>query len=620
MKGFQRSYNRSALFFAAFLIGLLVKYNTIILRVFAVWSAGGVLTRNLVMIIVAIVLIRPLIARRGGRIGVLAFAAVYTGVFFANFWYNRYFGNYLSIAELTTGEGYNPTGVILRHIMRPTDLLYLADVVIMSVTLGWKRQHAVFGAGMNTREKIRRAKTAAIALLTAALILVSQVFISNLRFGGMRPLELYHESTPAFVSVYGFLPLYVAELVARDGGVPVADVPEQPEPLAPGELSGKPLVDDRSNVIVVQVESLDKKLIDYRHNGREVTPFVNSLKERSLYGTNFYAQHVNGSFDADFSLLTGLYPVNRHYSFRENDMTQFPSLVEILNDAGYETIALHGNVGEFFYRHQAYPELGFDRFYSRPDFDESRKRYYIEGGYLGINDYDFLYQSVELIEQAEEPFFAYLITVTSHTPFSFYPAEYTIPEFESLSRPLVRDFFNSIYFVDRSLEMFFNALERRGLTENTLFVIYSDHESAIDTPEYSSSVNFVVHRNVKEPEHIPLIIKHPDLEPGLIEKTGTITDLAPTILDFLGFPERPPEFAGFSLLEPEEAPVLFIHELPQVLYRNQLFVAELGELNRIGYIENRQADVVLSPEAQNGVIETIRYHREIMNARRRHAD
>ena len=227
---------------------------------------------------------------------------------------------------------------------------------------------------------------------------------------------------------------------------------------------------------------------------------------------------------------------------------------------------------------------------------------------------------MEFIEQAEEPFFAYLITVTSHTPFRFYPPEYAVQEFEDLSRPLVRDFFNSIYFVDRSLEMFFAALERRGLKDNTLFIIYSDHESAIDTPEYSSSVNFTVSRNIKQPEHIPLIVKHPDLDPGLIEKTGTITDLAPTILDILGFPERPSEFAGFSLLQPEEVPVLFIHELPQVLYHHQLFVAELGELHKIGYIETREAEIVLPPDVENGVLETIRYHREIMNLRRRHGD
>ena len=82
----------------------------------------------------------------------------------------------------------------------------------MLATLGVRQPSSVPADGVHTRERVRRAKTAAIALLSAALILVSQLFVANLRLGGMRPLDLYDQSTPAFVSVYGFLPVYLAEL------------------------------------------------------------------------------------------------------------------------------------------------------------------------------------------------------------------------------------------------------------------------------------------------------------------------------------------------------------------------------------------------------------------------
>jgi len=241
----------------------------------------------------------------------------------------------------------------------------------------------------------------------------------------------------------------------------------------------------------------------------------------------------------------------------------------------------------------------------------------LDDNHFGINDYDFLYQSLNYLEEAAEPFFAYIITVTSHTPFTFHPEEHQVGAFRDITSPLVRDFFDSIRFVDYALEMFFRELESRGLKDNTLVVVYSDHEAAIETPEYSSSINFEVNRNIKEPEHIPLIIRHPELEAGVIDKAGSITDLAPTILNILGFEQASAEFAGTSLLSNEEQPVLFIHELPQVLYRDQLFALELGELNRIGFIEGRAADISIPATIEELSVDLLRYSRMMMMDRRR---
>ncbi len=610
------------LFFASFLAGVLVKYNIMLVHIFSARTWPIIASRNIVIVVVAICFILPLLRLRPARLALLLTSLLISVAFMANLWYNRYFGNFLSISEMTTGEGYDPTAVVLRHIMRPTDLLFLMDLLIMGLTVGRRKNPAIRPHRYREFRRLTRTSTRVIALLSVALIVATQIFVGNLRRGGLTPAELYRESSAGFVAVYGLAPLYAAEFFIDHRADPQPETlvreQSQPPPMpATRALDGEALVAADTNVVVIQVESLDKKLIDYRYLGREVTPFVNSLKQDSLYADNFYAQHVNGSFDADFSLLTGLYPVNRHYSFRENDMTRFDSLVAILNDAGYRTIALHGNDAEFFYRHRAYPELGFDRFYARPDFSQSRKRFHVEDAYLGINDWDFLYQSLDYIEQAEQPFFAYLITVTSHTPFSFYPPQFAQPQFEQLNSALVRDFFNSIYFVDQALQMFFGELEQRGLAENTLLVIYSDHEAAIDTAEYSSSIGFTIDRNLKQPEHIPLLISHPDIEPGIIEKAGSITDLAPTILDILGFAEVPESFSGSSLLQPGYKPVLFIHELPQILYRDQLYVAELGELEEVGYVEGRQAAIEIPPDKQRRALDTIRYLRELMLVTRR---
>ncbi|TVR85844.1 MAG: LTA synthase family protein [Spirochaetaceae bacterium] len=606
------------IFTSIFALGLLVKYNVLMLFVVGVPLPATQLLRSAAILALVYVYLLPASGRRGVRVGAYCGAVLFTVVFLANLWYNRYFGNYLSLSELTGGESFNAVEVLVRHIIRPSDLLYLIDLLVMGLSI------KTFGAGLNTRQEppspfiIPRIRSS-LLLLTVVGLLSVQAVVAHYRVGAQRAPELFVDSTPAFASVYGLVPLYAFELYLRLAGTPGvrAELPSEHT----GAIDPEPLVDSYSNIIVIQVESLDKKLINYSYNGQEVVPFVNSLVESSLYGHNFYAQHVNGSFDADFSVLTGLYPVNRQYSFRDNDMSRFPSLVRILNERGYQTLAFHGNDAEFFHRGVAYSELGFDRFYSRPDFSMDDRIYRVEDSYLGINDYDFFRQSLQVLEgkleDKQEPFFAYFITVTSHTPFSFYPEAFAVDAFDELHSEFVRDFFNSVYFVDYALQMFFQSLKELGLKDNTLIIMFSDHEAALETPEYSSSIGFEVSRNIKEPEHIPLIIRHPDIEPNSLEKTGSLTDLAPTILDILGFDDIDPEFMGSSLLQPTEQPVLFIHELPQILYRDQLFVAELGELTKIGHIEGRDANIDIPPEKGRTALEKIRFSREVMLERRR---
>ncbi|MFN2363743.1 MAG: LTA synthase family protein, partial [Halarsenatibacteraceae bacterium] len=593
----------------------------IMIHIFNVPSTISIFFRNLAFILFILYFIFPFLEKKSGRIFIFIVSFLFTFIFMSNLWYNRYFGNYLSVSEMTTGEGYNPLGVLFRHIFNFYDPLFIIDLILMGFTIKTRSKNKLkINMGLNFNN-ISRLKTKFIIFLIIIIILMGQVFITNLVFGGFTPLELYNNSTQGFVNVYGFMPLYAMELVYKNRyendeehlKTTEIDLPDTEDNI----LSDEMLIDDYSNIIVIQVESLDKKAIDYNHNDKEVVPFINSIKEDSLYGNKFYAQHVNGSFDADFSMLTGMYPVNRQYSFRENDMTEFPSLVNIMNELGYSTLAFHGNDSSFFHRHEAYPELGFDKFYSREDYSMDNREYKIEDNYLGINDYDFLKQSVDFLEKSEEPFFAYFITVTSHTPFRFYPEEFEQDEFEDLDSQLVKDFFNSLSFVDHSIEMFFEELEKRDLDDDTLFIIYSDHEASIETEEYSSSVNFNVNKNVKEPEQIPFIIKHSDIENKTINKTGTVTDIAPTILDILGINEIPDEFMGHSMMQPEDNPVLFIHEIPQVLYQDQLFVNEFDEFIKIGYIEGEEKNIELNAEIKELLFNKIRYSRDINQQRKR---
>lgn len=620
-------FNRRERWFSyAFLLGFMLKYNFLLIRIFSIPSFSGLILRNIAFLVLIGYFLLPLARARRGRKVLLRSMAVFTAIFIANLWYNRYFGNYLSFFDLLGSEDVGNPMIIFRHLISITDIIFFIDIIIMTL-LRKDKPGSQKQINLQLRDLIPGNNLTWIVIIALSVTLMfSQMLLTNQQLGGLTPQQLYHDSTSGFVNVYGVSSLYFYEvydfLYTRSEPPHSPELTQLPQSLTEDRLDGIAEIPEDTNVIVIQMESIDEKLINYEHRDQEVIPFLNSFKEKSIYGENFYAMHVNGSFDADFSLLTSLYPLNRTYAFRDNDMSQFNSLVEVFNNLGYETMAFHGNDRSFFHRDKAYPELGFDRFIGKEDFSQDDKVMEKEDFYLGINDYDFFLQSLDYLEQTEEPFFGYFITVTSHTPFDAYPSNHYREEFSDIETQIVHDFFQSVSFTDKAIARFYQELQDRGLAENTLFVLYSDHDASIDAEEYSSSVGFELDREVKEPEHVPLMLKHPDLEPGTLEKTGTITDLGPTILDLLGQEEKPQEFLGNSLLKGEEQPVFFLHEAPQILYKDHLFLRYPDQLEQIGRKhEARFEDVNLYEDDLEKIDDLIDYMRKIMPARlREHAE
>ncbi len=127
----------------------------------------------------------------------------------------------------------------------------------------------------------------------------------------------------------------------------------------------------------------------------------------------------------------------------------------------------------------------------------------------------------------------------------------------------------------------------------------------------------------------PLLIKYPGVEADIIEKPGSITDLGPTVLELLGIEQRSEGFMGSSLFKEEERPVLFMNELPQILYKGNLFVKDFGEwrglspleelkdLERVGYVKDKEVEIEGLPiDIEEKALDIIYRTREVFLKRR----
>ncbi len=102
------------------------------------------------------------------------------------------------------------------------------------------------------------------------------------------------------------------------------------------------------NLIYIQVESLENFVIGKTVNGKEITPNLNKLVQKSLYFPNTFEQVNEGtSSDADLMVNTSMLPLRQGSTFFRYPNTNYNSLPNLLEGEGYATSAIHPDKGSF---------------------------------------------------------------------------------------------------------------------------------------------------------------------------------------------------------------------------------------------------------------------------------
>ncbi|MFC1481309.1 LTA synthase family protein [Candidatus Neomarinimicrobiota bacterium] len=277
------------------------------------------------------------------------------------------------------------------------------------------------------------------------------------------------------------------------------------------------------NIVAIQVESLDRAIINHHIDGIPVTPFLNRLAIEHTFYSQIWAQHSSngGTSDGDFSFLTSQYPVGYKGSLGTSGLEHLPSVPRILSDNGYTTTAFHANRGALYHRKTGFLNLGFDHVYFKDDFtiaDPDR--------WHTLKDGPFFEQVNAVLDTLARPYFAFLITLSSHSPFNLLAYEDYPLNFDGPSR-LSTSYFASMRYVDEALERFINAIIARD--PETIFLIYGDHSSNINVPGYATTDNHQLQ---------PIAVLLADFtQPTAATATGpgSSIDLAPTLFARLGY-------------------------------------------------------------------------------------
>ena len=318
------------------------------------------------------------------------------------------------------------------------------------------------------------------------------------------------------------------------------------------------------NVIVIHAESMQDFVMNLSFNGKELTPNINKLAKEGIFFSNFYAQEsVGTSSDTEFTLNTSLLPSSSGTVFMSYYDRNYISIPKLMRDNGYNTFSMHGNKCDFWNRNIMHKNLGYNNFYC---YKDSYKIDEVIG--LGLSDKSFFKQSVPIIKNnSNNKFYSVLIMLSNHTPFSDikgyndYDISYNYIDSNGntikdnyLEGTVMGNYFKSVNYADQAIGEFINDLDSEGLLDNTVIIIYGDHDAKIKKNEFINYYNYKDGKYIDSSSEdyievddydyglnrkVPLIIWTKDKKFNLeVDKVMGMIDVMPTLGNMFGFKNK----------------------------------------------------------------------------------
>ena len=296
--------------------------------------------------------------------------------------------------------------------------------------------------------------------------------------------------------------------------------------------------ENHKNVVLITIESLSADFMKAYGNQQNITPFLDSLSQKSLQFTNLYAagnRTVRG-----LEAVTLCLPPTAGESVvkREDNKNKF-STGSIFKQKGYDVKFMYGGDAFFDNMQDFYSGNG----YTIVDQSSFSPEEITFSNVWGVCDEDIYNKAVKVMNaEAKEnkPFFNHIMTVSNHRPFTYPNNKIDIPgDIKS------RD--GGVKYTDFALRKFFEMASKQPWFKNTVFVIVADHcassagKTQLPLDKY----------------RIPAFIYNSDIKPEKCNKLMSQIDLMPTLFGLLHF-DYESKFFGQDVLKPDYKPRAFI--------------------------------------------------------------
>lgn len=448
---------------------------------------------------------------------------------------------------------------------------------------------------------------------------ISQTIVNNNQ--GEQPLreKIITMSKRTNFKKYGMLSYYIQELDYLLNGAPLLSDAEMINYFSlkqehdndyTGLLEGK-------NVFVIMVETGDDLMIN-----ETLTPNMYKLTQDSLYCTNNYSK--NKTNVSEFIGMVGTAPTSGIWGQNEDQHYVLPfSSISMLDDT-YNTMYFHDvgteedNDTDIYSRYELMPKLGFDEIYFHEQLCSSDEPIWSWNG-------DYTFDSITMpkvadnVLSSDEPFYAFYTSLGMHGPYcnrlnqdlleENYGDELTqakengdwINVLEARgdeeNAPALDAYMMCAMDFDKGLGDLFARFEEAGKMDDTLFVIYGDHElyyTGYDGNPLSLTIAEHEENSFYDIYSTVLFFKNDDLVDKYRSANGSNQvnfftsplDIVPTTLDLLGIDYNNNFYMGDSLFSVDENDVRLFYSLELGAFFNEYYWASNDTMVEKTFVTN----------------------------------
>ncbi len=281
----------------------------------------------------------------------------------------------------------------------------------------------------------------------------------------------------------------------------------------PGVAAQKP-----ANVVVVTIDTLRADHLACYGYSHIKTPNIDQLAETGARFANAFTP-VPITLPAHTALMTGQYPMATGiHDFSGNKLASGTmTLARVLKGRGYSTAAFLGSAAldSRFGLNE-----GFDTYYDHFNLGRFREIHLDEIERRGDQVVDLALKWLESHQQ--RPFFLWVHLYDPHAPYNP-PAP-----FSSLYRSHPYD--GEIAFDDVQVGRLFDYLKRQHQYKNSIIVLASDHGESLGEHGEKTHGFFIYTATL----HVALIVRIPGDAPRVVQKSVSLVDAMPTVLQALG--------------------------------------------------------------------------------------
>lgn len=296
--------------------------------------------------------------------------------------------------------------------------------------------------------------------------------------------------------------------------------------------------ENHKNVVLITIESYSADFMKEYGNKENITPFLDSLAQKSLQFTNLYAagnRTVRG-----LEAVTLCLPPTAGESVvkREDNKNKF-STGAVFKQKGYNVKFMYGG-DAFFDNMQDFYSGNQYQIIDKSSFSPDEITF---SNVWGVCDEDMYNKAIKVMNnEAKEnkPFFNHIMTVSNHRPFTYPNNKIDIPG-DIKSRE------GGVKYTDFALQKFFEMAKKQPWFTNTVFVIVADHcassagKTQLPLDKY----------------RIPAFIYSPNEKPAKFNKLMSQIDLMPTLFGMLHF-DYESKFFGQDVFKTDYKPRAFI--------------------------------------------------------------